>query len=462
MLEPENNPNRALIVDPPRPVRFLMSKKMTKMADGARIAEQRGAFEANRAEKKQAHVVEYFHQFDDPYSHLTAQILAEFASRYHVEIKPHLMHATGGKDQPEALKLAIWARRDAALIAPYFNLEFPENAPKVPNASLVKQAQSLLIKMPADKFVAKLKGLSTQVWQGDKIDMSNNCATDQEVTVAVDRGSDRIKELKYYSGASFYYGGEWYWGVDRLFHLEQRLKDLSLAKSNHATFIAPRPEIDVQSLNAKGLTLDFFPSLNSPYTAIIFDKTIAMAKASGVMLNHKPVLPMIMRGVAATQSKADYIFFDTKREADFFNVPFGPVALPIGTPTRQSYSLLPWAKMQGKDIQLLSVLLRFAFAEGVGLHKKKNIRRAVEEVGLDWLDARKHLGSDDWKAITEKNQDEMVEGMGLWGVPSYRLSGPDPEPDLEVWGQDRLWLVAAEMHRRCSGTFNNEPHRVKK
>jgi 2-hydroxychromene-2-carboxylate isomerase len=341
-------------------------------------------------------------------------------------------------------------------------LEFPENAPKVPNASLVKQAQSLLIKMPADKFVAKLKGLSTQVWQGDKIDMSNNCATDQQVTVAVDRGSDRIKELKYYSGASFYYGGEWYWGVDRLFHLEQRLKDLSLAKSNHATFIAPRPEIDVQSLNAKGLTLDFFPSLNSPYTAIIFDKTIAMAKASGVMLNHKPVLPMIMRGVAATQSKADYIFFDTKREADFFNVPFGPVALPIGTPTRQSYSLLPWAKMQGKDIQLLSVLLRFAFAEGVGLHKKKNIRRAVEEVGLDWLDARKHLGSDDWKAITEKNQDEMVEGMGLWGVPSYRLSGPDPEPDLEVWGQDRLWLVAAEMHRRCSGIFNNEPHRVKK
>ena len=42
----------------------------------------------------------------------------------------------------------------------------------------------------------------------------------------------------------------------------------------------------------------------------------------------------------------------------------------------------------------------------------------------------------------------MVEGMGLWGVPSYRLSGPEGEPDLEVWGQDRLWLVAAEIRRR--------------
>ena len=29
----------------------------------------------------------------------------------------------------------------------------------------------------------------------------------------------------------------------------------------------------------------------------------------------------------------------------------------------------------------------------------------------------------------------MVQGMGLWGVPSYRLCGPEGEPDLEVWGQ---------------------------
>ncbi len=54
--------------------------------------------------------------------------------------------------------------------------------------------------------------------------------------------------------------------------------------------------------------------------------------------------------------------------------------------------------------------------------------------------------------MVEGYQDEMVEGMGLWGVPSYRLSGPDGEPDLEVWGQDRLWLVAAEIRRRAQGS----------
>ncbi|MGB1550502.1 MAG: hypothetical protein ACPHDV_03580, partial [Parvibaculales bacterium] len=60
------------------------------------------------------------------------------------------------------------------------------------------------------------------------------------------------------------------------------------------------------------------------------------------------------------------------------------------------------------------------------------------------------LGRDDWKDMVAVSQHEMVEGMGLWGVPSYRLSGPDGEPDLEVWGQDRLWLVAAEIKRRAA------------
>jgi len=44
--------------------------------------------------------------------------------------------------------------------------------------------------------------------------------------------------------------------------------------------------------------------------------------------------------------------------------------------------------------------------------KKKNIKQTVEEVGLDWSEARKQLGSDDWKAITEKNQDRYLGYLG--------------------------------------------------
>ncbi|MDA1207566.1 MAG: DsbA family protein, partial [Proteobacteria bacterium] len=145
-----------------------------------------------------------------------------------------------------------------------------------------------------------------------------------------------------------------------------------------------------------------------------------------------------------------YIFFDTKREADFFDVPFGHHVTPIGTPTRRAYALLPWAKSKGKDVALMSGLLRLAFSEGKALHQSKNLRSAVEAAGLDWFEAQDHIQRDDWKPWVSQHHEEMVEGMGLWGVPSYRLSGPEGQSDLEVWGQDRLWLVAAEIRRRAN------------
>ena len=98
----------------------------------------------------------------------------------------------------------------------------------------------------------------------------------------------------------------------------------------------------------------------------------------------------------------------------------------------------------------MSSLLSHAFARGVGLHTDEGMRAAVEAAGLDWADAQSVIDSEDWKAIVERNQDEMVDGLGLWGVPSFRLSGPTGEPDLAVWGQDRLWLSAAEIRRRAS------------
>ncbi len=105
MLEPDNNPNPSYMVDPPRPMRFIMSKVMSRRASSDNIARARQKFEAKRKASGAPHVVEYFHQLDDPYSHLAAQVLAKFAARYDVEIVPHLIRATGGKDQPNSRSL---------------------------------------------------------------------------------------------------------------------------------------------------------------------------------------------------------------------------------------------------------------------------------------------------------------------------------------------------------------------
>jgi len=446
MLEPEHNPNPAFLVDPPWPLRVLAGKFASRAVQSDRLASLRVAAEKKRQADGRDHEVLYFHQLDDPYSHMTAQIVSAFAARYSIRLQPHLIRATGGSAQPEQEKLAVWARRDCGLIAPHFGLQFPDTATVVPDPAVQESALLALAGLSTDEFLSRVETISTDLWAGKLSQQGPSSA--QAAREELDAGSARLGELNHYSGATFFYEGEWYWGIDRLFHLEQRLRDLGACKDPEGPYLVERPMVDLKGVDASGLDLHFYPSLNSPYTSIIFDRTIAMAEACQINLHHKPVLPMIMRGVPAPTAKQRYILFDTKREADFFGVPFGPLVSPIGTPTRRAYSLLPWAKTQGKDVALLSKLLSYAWAQGKGLHKPANLRAAVEEVGLDWEQASPRLGTDDWKSRTEQYQKEMVEMMGLWGVPSYKLTGPHGEEDLEVWGQDRLWLVAAEIRRR--------------
>ncbi|NQX94224.1 MAG: DsbA family protein [Erythrobacter sp.] len=382
-----------------------MSFVMSRRAHPATRAKARAKAEAKRAKAQLPHRVEYFHQHDDPYSHLAQQTLAALADRYDIELVTYRIRGTGGAFQPELEQLAAWATRDAEMIAPHYGLTPPSQ-------------------------------------MNERDDQPADAAT-------LDAGSARLAELGHYSGAMFYYGGEWYWGVDRLFYLEKRLRDLGACKDASLPFIAPRPDIDVSGVDARALTLDFYPSLNSPYTSIIFDKTIDMARECGIQLNHKPVLPMLMRGLPVPRKKGAYIVFDTAREAEHLGVPFGNLVFPVGEPTRSIYTLLPWARRQGKDIALLSAALRLAFAEGVGLHTTNGLRMAVEHAELSWNEARVHLDDEAWLEETAAHQREMTQALGLWGVPSFRLRS-EGEEDLCVWGQDRLWLIAAEIRRRAS------------
>ncbi len=48
MLEPENNPNPSYAVDPPRPLRFLMAKFLSRKANTHQIEKKRAAFEKKR------------------------------------------------------------------------------------------------------------------------------------------------------------------------------------------------------------------------------------------------------------------------------------------------------------------------------------------------------------------------------------------------------------------------------
>jgi len=403
------------------------------------------------------HVVDYFHQVDDPYAHLTAQILGRLTARYDVVLAPQLVGPPPDEAAPERARLDAFARKDAADVAPYYGLDFPAGAAR-PDADAVVLAERLAAAASATGTLARdAARIGEALWRGGRpalealageIAPANAAAT----SVAVAAGNARRERLGHYLGATFHYGGEWYWGVDRLWHLERRLQALGALRAGEPVGpLVPRPEPERAGAVAAGrrLRLEFFPSLRSPYTAIVMRRVLALPERLPVDLVLRPVLPMVMRGLPVPRAKRLYIVLDTKREAADAGEPFGFACDPVGRPVERGFSLYPWAAAQGKGGALLAAFTSAAFAEGIDTGEDEGLRHVVEQAGLSWSEARAHLDREGWRDALEENRRALF-AAGLWGVPSFRLLGDDGAPDFVTWGQDRLWLVEAEIRRRLA------------
>jgi 2-hydroxychromene-2-carboxylate isomerase len=114
-----------------------------------------------------------------------------------------------------------------------------------------------------------------------------------------------------------------------------------------------------------------------------------------------------------------------------------------------AFSLFPWAREKGKAVEYLGAYLGAAFAKGVNITNDKGMQRVVESIGLSWPEASQHLGKDGWQAELETNVNDMLAD-GLWGVPSFKVSGGNVDAAYSTWGQDRLWRVETEIARRAS------------
>ncbi|MEL0162598.1 MAG: DsbA family protein [Halieaceae bacterium] len=436
----------AATMDPSRLMRWLTSRVMTRLSRTASTEARHAKAEQERIKAGAPRRVEYFHQVDEAYSDLTAQILERLAQRYDIELHCHLVRGQEGKNAPEPEMLASLARYESHLIAPGYGLCFPEH-PDPPEPEHVVVATQILAAQSSEDFPRVVAAVSAALWRGDdaalnRLAAAHGSASADAAAAAVAAGTAKRKALRHYSGAMFHYGGEWYWGVDRLYHLEMRLAALGADRSPGESLIAPRPDMDLAGHTDQGrYTLELYASLRSPYTAVIFDRAVAFAQQAGVELKLRPVLPMVMRGVPATREKGMYIFMDAAREARVAGVPYGNFYDPIGDPARRCYALFPWAASQGKGVELCSSFLRHAFALGVNTNNDRGLRRVVEAAGLDWGAAQAHREDTTWEALLEDNRQTMY-AAGLWGVPSFRLLNPAGESLLATWGQDRLWLVA--------------------
>jgi 2-hydroxychromene-2-carboxylate isomerase len=414
---------------------------------------QRRFAEFKRKWSGRSHRILVFLQLDDPYSYLLSYYLPSLAKQYAVELRICLTQALGKDYTPQPGMLAEYAVRDCRLMARELDIPFLDKS----TTPVVEHRRALLDAIAGEHdsadYMQTICGALAAYWRGDTEAVQRYLRHDGASCDGVIARNQRLLEsLGHYNSAMLYYGGEWYWGVDRLHYLTGRLDSLGLNRadgSNRAlASLRQAMQLNLPAAapdKARSLPpLELFFSFRSPYAYLSLRSAYRIAAAFGLKIDVRPVLPMVMRGLPMPKAKLLYIVRDAKREANRLAIPFEKFSDSAGAGAERCIATFYYAKSEGKDREFLFEAGNAIWNEATDVATDAGLRRITERVGLFWPDVKTALGKADWRRKCEANREAMTE-LGVWGVPVFRIG------DVALWGQDRDWLVARQIEDLCHG-----------
>lgn len=378
-----------------------------------------------------------YYQAGDAYSHLCAQLLPTLRKRVDADFRVVVVPPVtdGSNAAPEAGPR--YALLDAQRVAPAWGLSLPASA-QLPSPELRTEGERVLLGADdLDVFQSLEPMVATALWAGRRETLAG-LDSPPDAAARLSANLSELQRRGHYQPGMWHFRGEWYWALDRLPHLEARLRGLGRVRGD-----APLAAVDPARANlpptGRTRALDFFFSFRSPYSYLAIQPVAAIAERYGVELNIRPVLPMVMRGFKVPRAKRLYIVRDAKREADRLGIPFGLPADPLGGGVERCLALYPHFAERGRGLEFLIAVGRAIWAEGRPIRKAAIMRAVLAEAGLE-TEPVDRVAPDSAPRYAEANREALTE-LGLWGVPSFRLDG------LAVWGQDRLWLIEEALAR---------------
>ena len=398
------------------------------------------------------HVVSVFLELDDPYSYLLCHYLPEFAAHYDVELRLFLTEAVTGALRPAPDLYPEYAVNDCRRLAHELGIPFLDRG-MPPVEHRVALLDAIATAEGTAEFDDELMAGIAAYWRGDSEAVARRTGGAESTGRAaalLERNQQLLQRLGHYNTAMLHYGSEWYWGVDRLHYLTERLDALGVNRdSNALPRIASIHQVMRLSLPVKPPAaasslppLEFFHSFRSPYSYLALRRFMEIADAFGVEFRIRPVLPMVMRGMQVPKAKLFYIMADASREARRLGVPFGNVADPVGPGVERCLAVLRYAVGEHRERDFLLHAGAAIWSEAVDVSTDKGLRKVTAKTGLFWPDVKAALGDDAWRQLADDNRQSMMES-GSWGVPTVRMG------DFVTWGQDRDWLLVRHIEDLC-------------
>ena len=396
-----------------------------------------------------------FLQLDDPYSYLLSYYLEHLIPfyRHKVNFRYVVCQALGGEYMSRPDEFARYALQDCTRLTRQLGIPFLDldsEPAEIYRRTLLDFLVAEHEQELADTFT---KALSLY-WRGDKDGIAELLGRTHgdpgETSVVVGKNQLMLRKMGHYSCATMYYGGEWYWGIDRLMYLTDRLDREKLRRYSKSideleklermtrTKLPASPPADVSVFPA----LEMFYSFRSPYSYIGMQQAFDLAEAFGIELTVRPVMPMVQRGVGLPRSKLRYIIQDAGREARSKEVQFGTVTDPLGKGIENCMAGFMHARSKGQERRFLAAVGEAVFSDGIDLAEEAGLRYLADRTGLEWDAFREALDDDGWRDEVDDNGQALLD-TGMWGVPTYRMG------KFICWGQDRIWLLARALTLMC-------------
>ncbi|GAA3920358.1 DsbA family protein [Litoribacillus peritrichatus] len=389
-----------------------------------------------RVSTRQNHHATFYFDLDDPYSTIMLPVLIEMEQAFQISFDIQVVEPRKPEFIPEQDAQERYSLIDAGYLAQAWGLDFPN---LIPNQKRLKpEALRLLLlhRNTTSEWLELATKVTDAYWHGDfsvlhKL-IANEKALDMfDVAGVLKNNTEQLYNSGYYSGSSIHYRGEWYWGLDRLYLLKNRLQKFS-AQEHKALYYPDWGRVRVPSRPQDNV--DMYFSFRSPYSYIAIARLMQHKNKYPIdEISFLPVLPMVTRGLPVPRAKKLFILKDAARIAHFENIPFGRVRDPLGDGVSSCMALYFHAPKE-QQFDLIYKLMTDIWSLGKDVSQETYINDICKQFSIQPDKVHKSLKTKDYEDNLSNNMKNLSR-LGLWGVPSFSKG------KLTAWGQDRMPLV---------------------
>lgn len=450
-------------------------------------------------------LITFYHCMSDPHSFVTLQAVAVLLRKYHtavvVSIVPEqanidlVPYATTREQQfarrihDAQILMNVYA--DLMTCIPKWNT-YPNEATICLGERWAIQNLNNIVLTPgaaSQELLDRAIQVSSFVLSNDKASLEKFCEMEGVSAIVeeglgdytVSRNSDIFRFHSGHLAGMLYYSFEWFWGIDRLHHLEalllseerlrrrsrrSRCDSLVARESRRASAPAALVGLDLNSSmttfsrtcnllyrdkprevaqycaakSSKPIDLppiEVYYSFRSPYSQIVIRPLLEMADFYGVKVRFKPVLTTGMCYANAPLQKQLYIARDARRESQRLEwLSYGFFNYPSVESVHHAFALYMEAQAQGREHDFLIAWSKHVWSRADDPHTYEGLKNVCRSTGIRWDPAI--LKNNQWRSLADQNL-QGLRNHGSWGVPMLVFL------DTAVWGQDRLFLIEQQI-----------------